>query len=214
MTVMPVLVPPPALVVTDLTNSYAFSHVIILAARYRPARQPDGTSREGGRYLMRPAARTATPERETSAGLPPARRLHRHAPGTMLPMKPLPIPCPADRIPNATGLDAFNAAYKAAKTAKAVYVGIERRGQQWSVKADVLTAAPQHALDDTAHDAIRAAVLRLARRGEIRPSSGLGPVHYTLLGVKNEERARELAAALHAALYGDPQPMDRAIPAS
>lgn len=132
----------------------------------------------------------------------------------MLPMQPLPIPCPADRIPNATGLDAFNAAYEAAKTVRAVYVGIERRGQRWTVKADALTAAPQHTVDDTAHDAIRAAALRLARSGEIRPDSGPGPVHYTLYGVPSEERARELAAALHAALYGDLRPLLSAVPTS
>lgn len=132
----------------------------------------------------------------------------------MLFMQPLPTPCPADLIPNATGLKPFNAAYQAAKTACAVYVGIERRGQLWTVKADALTAAPQHAVDDTTHDAIRAATLRLARSGEIRPGSGLGPVHYTLNGVKSEDRARELAAALHAALYGDVEPLTRAVSAS
>jgi hypothetical protein len=31
-------------------------------------------------------------------------------------------------------------------------------------------------------------------------------------GVRNEERARELAAALHAALYGDLEPLARAVP--
>ncbi|MFB7739818.1 hypothetical protein ACFC08_36895 [Streptomyces sp. NPDC056112] len=129
-------------------------------------------------------------------------------------MEPLPIPCPADLIPNATGLDEFNAAYQAAKTARAVYVGIERRGRQWTVKADALTAAPQHTVDDTTHDAIRAAALRLARSGEIRPNSGPGPVHYTLNGVEDEHRARELAAALHAALYGDLQLLARAVPPS
>lgn len=89
-------------------------------------------------------------------------------------MQPLPIPCPADLIPNATGLDAFNTAYQAAKTARAVYIGVEHYGQRWTVKADTLTAAPQHTVDDTTHDAIRAAAIRLARSGEIRPDSGPG----------------------------------------
>lgn len=130
----------------------------------------------------------------------------------MLPMQLLPIPCQAERIPDATGADAFNAAYQAAKAANAVYIGIERRGRQWTVKADALTAA-QHAVDDVAQDAIWAAALRLARRGEIRFDSGPGPVHYTLYGVPSEERARELAAALHAALYGELQPLLSAVPA-
>ncbi|MQY40462.1 hypothetical protein SRB17_84950 [Streptomyces sp. RB17] len=30
-------------------------------------------------------------------------------------MQPLPAPCPADLIPEATGLEAFDAVYKAAK---------------------------------------------------------------------------------------------------
>ncbi|MDX3224487.1 hypothetical protein [Streptomyces sp. ME19-01-6] len=127
-------------------------------------------------------------------------------------MQPVPIPCSAEHIPNATGRDAFDAAYQAAKTANAVYVGIERRGQRWTVKADTLTAL-QHTVGDATHDAIRAAAIRLARSGEIRPDSGPGPVHYTLYGVASEERARELAAALHAALYGDLQPLLRSVPA-
>ncbi|MFB7983651.1 hypothetical protein [Streptomyces vinaceus] len=39
---------------------------------------------------------------------------HRAPPGRMILMEPLPTPCTADRIPDATGLEAFEAAYKAA----------------------------------------------------------------------------------------------------
>src|SRR3954469_14761746 len=58
-------------------------------------------------------------------------------------------------------------------------LGAAGRSSRSAVKADALTAAPQHAVDDATQDAIRAAVFRLARCGEIRSGSGPGPVHYT-----------------------------------
>ncbi|MGW3209259.1 hypothetical protein [Streptomyces sp. NPDC001135] len=39
-----------------------------------------------------------------------------------------------------------------------------------------------------------------------------GTVYFMMHGVRSEERARELAAALHAALYGDLDPLARAVP--
>ena len=55
-------------------------------------------------------------------------------------MKPLPIPCPADQVPDTTGIAAFNAAYEAARTAGEVFVCVARRGPRWTVKLDALTA--------------------------------------------------------------------------
>ncbi|WP_314250974.1 hypothetical protein [Streptomyces sp. DSM 40907] len=37
-------------------------------------------------------------------------------------MQPLPVPCPADLIPDATAVDAFNAASKEAKQQHAVFI--------------------------------------------------------------------------------------------
>ncbi|NEA59746.1 hypothetical protein G3I60_37700 [Streptomyces sp. SID13666] len=129
-------------------------------------------------------------------------------------MPSLPIPCPAHLIPDATGLDTFNTAYQAATMADAVYVGVERRSRRWAVKADTLTAAPGHVIDDCAHEAVRCAAIRLVRSGEISSTSGPrpGPGYYTLNGLPSQDRARELAAALHAALYGDLEPLARAVP--
>lgn len=129
----------------------------------------------------------------------------------MLLMEPLPTPCPADRIPDATGLDAFNAAYKAAKRQQAVFVAVECQAQRWTVKADALTA-PQHTIDTTVYDVIRTAAIRLIRSREIRPDSSAGPIYSVLYDLNSEDRARELAAALHAALYGDLGPLARAVP--
>ncbi|MFE3599382.1 hypothetical protein [Streptomyces sp. NPDC059142] len=127
-------------------------------------------------------------------------------------MRPLPMPCPADLIPDATGLDAFNQAYKEAKRQHTVFIAVERQGGRWTVKADVLTAAPQHTVDDPVYEAIRTVVLRLIRGHEIRSDSSAGPVYFVLYSVEGEQRARELATALHAALYGDAEPLIRAVP--
>ncbi|MEV6022107.1 hypothetical protein [Streptomyces sp. NPDC052036] len=44
-------------------------------------------------------------------------------------MQPLPAPYPADLIPGATGMAAFEAAYRQAKEQDAVFVAIESLGE-------------------------------------------------------------------------------------
>ncbi|MFJ4327415.1 hypothetical protein ACIP3A_30460 [Streptomyces tricolor] len=81
-----------------------------------------------------------------------------------------------------------------------------------SVKADALTAGPIHTVADGTYNAIRAAVLRLIRARKVRSDSSAGPVYFVLYDVETEGRTRQLAAALHAALYGDLAPLARAVP--
>ncbi|MGW7674301.1 hypothetical protein ACWGJX_45810 [Streptomyces sp. NPDC054775] len=126
-------------------------------------------------------------------------------------MQPLPIPCPAGLIPHVTGLEALEIACRAARKQGAVFVGIEREGDRWIVKADALTA-PEHIVDAAVYDAVRAAVVQLVRSREIRADSSAGPVYFALYDVRGEHRARELAAALHAALYGDVGLLSDAVP--
>ncbi|MFF7191963.1 hypothetical protein ACFZAR_44155 [Streptomyces sp. NPDC008222] len=126
-------------------------------------------------------------------------------------MQPLPVPCPAARVPDATGMDAFNAAYRQARQQRAVFIAVELQGGRWTVKADVLTA-PQHSIDAAVYDVVREAVICLIRTRRIRRDSSAGPVYFVLYDVVSEPRARELAAALHAALYGDLEPLARAVP--
>ncbi|WP_033355355.1 hypothetical protein [Kitasatospora aureofaciens] len=128
-------------------------------------------------------------------------------------MQPLPVPCPAHLIPNATGTNAFHDVYRNAMAHNAVFVAIEsEKRQQWTVKADTLTAGSGHTVADAVNDAIRAAILRLVDDHEIDYAPYPGPVYFMMHGVHSEERARELAAALHAALYGDLEPLSRAVP--
>ncbi|MEU9057129.1 hypothetical protein AB0D37_43330 [Streptomyces sp. NPDC048384] len=103
-------------------------------------------------------------------------------------MQSLPEPCPADLMPDATGVDAFNAEYRAAKQQRTVFVAVERLGPHWTVKADLLTA-PQHVVDDVVYDAVRVAVTQLIRSGEIRRDSSAGPLYFVLYDVDSEQRA-------------------------
>ncbi|WP_329539393.1 hypothetical protein [Streptomyces sp. NBC_01358] len=127
-------------------------------------------------------------------------------------MQPLPAPCPANLVPDATAVDAFNTAYRQAKEQHAIFVAVEQQGRRWTVKADMLTAGPGHTVDDSVYEAIRTAVIRLMRSREIRSDSSAGPVYFVLYDVESEPRARELAAVLHTALYGDVEPLAHAVP--
>ncbi|WP_369395482.1 hypothetical protein AB5J72_22770 [Streptomyces sp. CG1] len=57
-------------------------------------------------------------------------------------------------------------------------------------------------MTDPLYDAVRAAVIKLIRAGEIRSDSSAEPVYFVLYDVAAEQRARELAAAVHVTLYG------------
>ncbi|MEU2931150.1 hypothetical protein ABZ636_40175 [Streptomyces sp. NPDC007251] len=94
-----------------------------------------------------------------------------------------------------------------------VFVAIECEAERWTVKADTLTAGSGHTVADAVNDAIRAAILRLVDNREADFGAYTGPVYFMMHGVRSEERARELAAALHAALYGDLEALARAAPA-
>ncbi|MFK0222898.1 hypothetical protein ACIQWN_32505 [Streptomyces vinaceus] len=127
-------------------------------------------------------------------------------------MQPLPVPCPAHLVPDVTGGDNFNVAYRLAIVHHVVFVALERQGPRWTVKADALTAGPEHLVEEPVNRAARDAVARLVAAGEVREDAYAGPVYFVLHGLEDQDRARELAAALHAALYGDPEPLARAVP--
>ncbi|MGW7203154.1 hypothetical protein [Streptomyces sp. NPDC054837] len=127
-------------------------------------------------------------------------------------MQPLPVPCPAHLIPDASGTKAFHQAYRQAMADGAVFVAIETDGPRWTVKADTLTAGPGHSVDSAVNDAIRAAINRLVHTREVGADAYTGPIYFMMHNVSSEERTRELAAALHAALHGNLEPLNRAIP--
>ncbi|WP_369228611.1 hypothetical protein AB5J52_49200 (plasmid) [Streptomyces sp. R39] len=94
----------------------------------------------------------------------------------------------------------------------AVFIAIEsEKRQQWTVKADTLTAGSGHTVDDAVNDAARASITRLVQNREVDLDAYTGPIYFMMHGVSSEARARELAAALHAALYGDLEPLNREV---
>ncbi|MFC9930006.1 hypothetical protein [Streptomyces sp. NPDC127190] len=103
----------------------------------------------------------------------------------MLFTQPPPVPCPAGLVPDATGVDAFNAAYRRAKQQRAVFVGVERQGPRWTVKADTLTA-PDPTVNDSVHDAVRNTVIPLIRSRQIRRGSSAGPVYFVLYDIDGD----------------------------
>ncbi|MFK0224100.1 hypothetical protein ACIQWN_38850 [Streptomyces vinaceus] len=130
-------------------------------------------------------------------------------------MELLPTPCPAHLVPDVTGadgVDGFGEAYRQAMERGAVFIAVESQGSRWTVKADTLTAGPAHIVGDVVNRAVRDAVGRLVAAGEVRSDAYAGTVYFVLHGVERQERARELAAALHAALHGDLAPLARAVP--
>ncbi|MFF8479295.1 hypothetical protein [Streptomyces sp. NPDC015414] len=130
----------------------------------------------------------------------------------MLRVQTLPVPCPAHLIPVATSSGAFHDLYRNALVDGAVFVIIECEGNRWTVKADTLTTGSGHVVTDAVNAEVRAAMTRLVERHEVDWGAYMGPIYFMMHGVRNEERARELAAALHAALYGDLVPLAQAVP--
>ncbi|EDX21335.1 hypothetical protein SSAG_01126 [Streptomyces sp. Mg1] len=122
-------------------------------------------------------------------------------------MELLPIPCPPELVPDVTGEQASAVAYAAARAASTTFVGIERGAGGWTVKMD---RHPVHIVDHGAAVAVGHAVRRLVAAGEADRAAA-GPDGLVVHGVADEERARELAAAFHAALYGDLAPLARAV---
>lgn len=93
-------------------------------------------------------------------------------------VQPLPVPCPAYLIPDATGTDAFHDAYRIAMAHNAVFVAIEsERRLRWTVKADTLTAGPGHTVTDAVNEAVRDAIARLVHSREADLDVYTGPLH-------------------------------------
>ncbi|MER6029829.1 hypothetical protein [Streptomyces sp. NPDC001851] len=62
------------------------------------------------------------------------------------------------------------------------------------------------------NEAIRDAITSLVQKRNVDLGACAGPIYFMMYGVRSEDRARELAAAVHAALYADLGPLTRAVP--
>ncbi|MFC1431664.1 hypothetical protein ACEZDB_13520 [Streptacidiphilus sp. N1-3] len=113
------------------------------------------------------------------------------------------LPYPAHLIPDVSaGMLAHNDARAAAAQAGRVAVSIQLQRGAWSVKMDTRTA-PAHSVRESDALALAEAVTTLVRC-RVAVTGTCGPGQYGLVRLAGEEEARSLAAAMHAAVYGDP----------
>ncbi|MFE0765152.1 hypothetical protein [Streptomyces smyrnaeus] len=110
------------------------------------------------------------------------------------------MPLQAARIPDCTKLEAHHAAYRSAKTNDAIFVCIARRGRRWKVELDAL-ASSKPIIPDPAVTVLQSAAEALVVAGTVT-NANVGADYISMWPIESEKKAREIAAAFHAALYG------------
>ncbi|MFH9824020.1 hypothetical protein [Streptomyces bobili] len=109
-------------------------------------------------------------------------------------------PLPAALIPDCTKPEAHHAAYRSAKTDDAIFVCIARHGSRWMVELDAF-ASPGPTIPDEAVAVLHSAVEALVSDGTATQAN-VSPDYISMLAIESEQKAREIAAAFHAAMQG------------
>ncbi|MFI6344951.1 hypothetical protein [Streptomyces sp. NPDC050560] len=110
------------------------------------------------------------------------------------------IPLHAEAIPDCSELKAHHAAYKRAKDNDAIFVCVARRGRRWSVELDAMASRKPY-VSDKAMKILESAAETLVLDGTVEQAN-IGADYISMWPIETEGRAREIAAAFHAALYG------------
>lgn len=110
------------------------------------------------------------------------------------------MPLQAALIPDCTKPEAHRAAYKAAKANDAIFVCIARHGQRWKVQLDAMASRKPY-VSDQALAVLQSAAEALVLDGTVEQAN-VGADYISLWPIATEERAREIGAAFHAAMYG------------
>ncbi|MCX4235368.1 hypothetical protein [Streptomyces ortus] len=110
------------------------------------------------------------------------------------------IPLQAALIPDCTEPEAHRAAYRTAKANNAIFVCIARHGQRWKVQLDVMASRKPY-VPDQAMAILQSAAEALVLDGTVEQAN-IGADYISMWPIETEERAREIAAAFHAAMYG------------
>ncbi|MCC8336642.1 hypothetical protein LMJ38_11945 [Streptomyces sp. R1] len=113
---------------------------------------------------------------------------------------PAGMPLEAALIPDCTKPEAHRAAYRNAKANDVIFVCVARRGRQWKVQLDAMSSSKPY-VPDHAMALLRSAVEALVLDGTAEQGS-VGADQISLWPIETESRAREIAAAFHAAMYG------------
>ncbi|MFF0091392.1 hypothetical protein ACFYSF_15750 [Streptomyces canus] len=109
-------------------------------------------------------------------------------------------PLPAALIPDCTNPDAHHAAYRSAKTDGAIFVCIARQGSRWMVELDAF-ASSGPTIPDEAVAVLHSVVEVLVSDGTATQAS-IAPDYISMRAIESEQKAREIAAAFHAAMQG------------
>ncbi|MEU0139436.1 hypothetical protein ABZ203_06225 [Streptomyces albidoflavus] len=117
-----------------------------------------------------------------------------------MPTPGTPLPLPAALIPDCTNPEAHHAAYRSAKTNDATFVCIARRGPRWMVELDAF-ASSGPTLPEQAAAVLQSAVEALVSDGTVTQAN-VAPDYISMRAIESEQKAREIAAAFHAAMHG------------
>ncbi|MFJ5270521.1 hypothetical protein [Streptomyces sp. NPDC088358] len=114
---------------------------------------------------------------------------------------PMPgTPLPAALIPDCTKPEAHHAAYRSAKTNDAIFVGIARQGSRWMVELDAF-AGSGPTIPEQAVAILQSAVEVLVSDGTATQAN-IAPDYISIRAIESEQKARDIAAAFHAAMHG------------
>ncbi|MEU9056626.1 hypothetical protein AB0D37_40615 [Streptomyces sp. NPDC048384] len=109
-------------------------------------------------------------------------------------------PLSAALIPDCTTPEAHHAAYKSAKTNDAIFVCIARQGRRWKVELDAFSSSGP-TVPEQAVTLLQSAAEALVVAGTVTQAN-IAPDYISMLAIESEEKAREIAAAFHAAMHG------------
>ncbi|MFD5590400.1 hypothetical protein [Streptomyces griseorubiginosus] len=115
-------------------------------------------------------------------------------------MSTLGTPLPAALIPDCTKSEAHHAAYRRAKTHDEIFVCIARQGQRWMVELDAMSCSGP-TIPDEALTVLQSAAEALVLADTVTQAN-ISPDYISMRAIESEQRAREIAAAFHAALHG------------
>jgi hypothetical protein len=110
------------------------------------------------------------------------------------------MPLHAEAIPDCTEPEAHRVAYKRAKANDVIFVCIARRGRHWSVELDSMASSKPY-VPDQAMKIVQSAAETLVLDGTVAQAN-IGTGYISMWPIETEGRAREIAAAFHAALFG------------
>ncbi|MFE6835275.1 hypothetical protein ACFVFI_10640 [Streptomyces sp. NPDC057705] len=114
---------------------------------------------------------------------------------------PMPgMPLQAALIPNCSAPEAHRAAYKKAKASDAIFVCIARHGNRWKVELDTASSRGPY-VPDEAISALKSAAESLVLDGTVTQAD-IASDYISMWPIATEEKAREIAAAFHAAMHG------------